>query len=112
MLTLVKMILSELLKIARESLSGDNGKYSSKKLSMFQYAQLGCGMILSDMIANKGILNYNAFLIVIGFAFGVSYLGLKDKQSEVLNINEVELKDKELNITNSEVNQNLEKVVQ
>gem|GEM_PF-6910473 len=63
-----------------ESLTGDNGKFSSKKLTMASYSTLGLLMIISDMIYNHGRLNYEAFVIVIGMSLGNAIIGVTDKK--------------------------------
>ena len=71
----------ELIKrILFESLTGTNNKFSSKKLTMFEYAQLGVFMVLVDMITNHGKLNEYAFPIVVGMAIGVSVLATADNK--------------------------------
>ncbi len=54
--------------------TGDNGKGSLKKTTTFIYALLGVCMVIADQIARHGVLNYDAFLIVISMAGGMSIL--------------------------------------
>ena len=69
-----------LTRMFSESLTGDNGRFSSKKLTMASYSTLGLLMIISDMIYNHGRLNYEAFVIVIGMSLGNAIIGVTDKK--------------------------------
>lgn len=69
-----------LTRMFSESLTGENGKFSSKKLTMASYSTLGLIMIAFDMLYNHGKLNYEAFVIVIGMSLGNSIIGVADKK--------------------------------
>lgn len=78
--------------VLKESLTGDNGKFSSKKLTMFVYSLLGVFVVLLDAYANNGKLNEYAFPFIIAMSMGQAVIGAVDKK---INDTPVEKTEKE-----------------